>query len=846
MKKLIILTLLFTLTALHAITHTVSLDGTADFTTIQSAINYSAHGDTIKVMPGRYYENINYNGKNVYVTSLFVYSNDRNDINNTIIDGNQQSACVIFMNNETRNAVLNGFIIEHGIGKIFDRLGFSGYMETWAGGGIYITQAGPSILNCIIQNNRVHSGLGGGIWVGDCFNNENTFLSGNIIKNNIASNMGGGVGVGQQTIATFDPVNKNSIFNNRAGLGHDILAICWNRYLSVPIDTFTVATEDPVFAAIYCNHTFSVEHHVIDNFINSDLYVANYGSDELNDGVTPETPFKTVSHALYWIESDPINPKTIYVETGVYSASSGQLFPAQMKSYITLTGAGSGQTIFDAEHNYERDFLTSVKGCCDYKIAGITFINTISLGNYQLASPLSLEGLSSLEVADCIFTNNYHGIITWASNFSSSLPPVNQNSVSYFKNLFFDNNISSVINLQTKKTNFENITITGNHSYWQSGLRRGEPPIQLVGWNNNNQAHTFSNILIYNNESFLDYDWNAPSSNAIHLTRNQNVLINNATITGNILNTGIQGGPMLLSESGINVSIYNSIIFGNTPNRIWSNNASNTISVHNSIIQGGQSSVINAQTTWGAGNLSTDPLFLDDDETPYQLSEGSPAINAGTLNINFPDYIWPTTDILGNPRVSGTTVDMGAYEYQEPMANFTATPLFGEVPLTVQFTDLSTGEPITSWHWSVNSVPFSQEQNPSYTFTEPGIYSIKLIINRSSELVRPDYIDAQPTSESDYTLPAISDITSPYPNPFRGRTMFKVTINDDGRVAMNIYNVKGQKVRTLVNEHKSVGIYQIVWDGRNDKGAEVASGIYTIELKHGGKKVGVTKVSYIK
>ncbi|MFQ6002794.1 MAG: FlgD immunoglobulin-like domain containing protein [Candidatus Zixiibacteriota bacterium] len=50
---------------------------------------------------------------------------------------------------------------------------------------------------------------------------------------------------------------------------------------------------------------------------------------------------------------------------------------------------------------------------------------------------------------------------------------------------------------------------------------------------------------------------------------------------------------------------------------------------------------------------------------------------------------------------------------------------------------------------------------------------------------------------------------------------------------MKIYNVLGQLVRTLVNEPKESGTYEVIWDGRDDNGNEVASGIYFYRLQAG-------------
>jgi hypothetical protein len=62
----------------------------------------------------------------------------------------------------------------------------------------------------------------------------------------------------------------------------------------------------------------------------------------------------------------------------------------------------------------------------------------------------------------------------------------------------------------------------------------------------------------------------------------------------------------------------------------------------------------------GAGNISSDPLFIDSTNANYRLSSASPCINAGHNS-----YCSATTDLDGNPRVIGGVVDMGAYERQE-------------------------------------------------------------------------------------------------------------------------------------------------------------------------------------
>jgi hypothetical protein len=75
-----------------------------------------------------------------------------------------------------------------------------------------------------------------------------------------------------------------------------------------------------------------------------------------------------------------------------------------------------------------------------------------------------------------------------------------------------------------------------------------------------------------------------------------------------------------------------------------------------------------------------------------------------------------------------------------------------------------------------------------------------------------------------------------YPNPFNVVTSIKFTLPDAARVTLNIYNILGQKVTTLVDEEKSSGTHTVFWDGRDKSGVEVASGIYFYQLKAGDYK----------
>jgi hypothetical protein len=79
-------------------------------------------------------------------------------------------------------------------------------------------------------------------------------------------------------------------------------------------------------------------------------------------------------------------------------------------------------------------------------------------------------------------------------------------------------------------------------------------------------------------------------------------------------------------------------------------------------------------------------------------------------------------------------------------------------------------------------------------------------------------------------LPDEFNLAQNYPNPFNPTTTISYTV-PNGKVTLDIYNVLGQKVNTLVNSRQVEGSYDVVWDGTNFSGKSVASGIYFYKLK---------------
>ena len=74
-----------------------------------------------------------------------------------------------------------------------------------------------------------------------------------------------------------------------------------------------------------------------------------------------------------------------------------------------------------------------------------------------------------------------------------------------------------------------------------------------------------------------------------------------------------------------------------------------------------------------------------------------------------------------------------------------------------------------------------------------------------------------------------------YPNPFNPATMIAFGLKEQGPVSLRIYDAAGRQVRVLVNEAREAARYEEIWDGRDDGGRAVASGIYFYHLTTGGR-----------
>ena len=86
---------------------------------------------------------------------------------------------------------------------------------------------------------------------------------------------------------------------------------------------------------------------------------------------------------------------------------------------------------------------------------------------------------------------------------------------------------------------------------------------------------------------------------------------------------------------------------------------------------------------------------------------------------------------------------------------------------------------------------------------------------------------------SPVALPSQFDLLQNYPNPFNPETVIDFRIKEACDVVLVVYTVKGETIRTLVKDYRDAGSYSVVWDGRDDRGSRVPSGIYFYRMEAG-------------
>jgi hypothetical protein len=142
----------------------------------------------------------------------------------------------------------------------------------------------------------------------------------------------------------------------------------------------------------------------------SDYYVSTTGSNIIGNG-TSIKPWRTVTHAISQVEGTEENNIKIYILRGTYDIASGEIFPLEMRSYVSIVGEDPETTIIDAAKSG-----TSAIICRDYNAHHLSIKNlTITGGSgyqegewYKYGGGIYLRDSSFITIENCNIESNYY------------------------------------------------------------------------------------------------------------------------------------------------------------------------------------------------------------------------------------------------------------------------------------------------------------------------------------------------------------------------------------------------------------------------------------------------------
>jgi len=167
----------------------------------------------------------------------------------------------------------------------------------------------------------------------------------------------------------------------------------------------------------------------------------------------------------------------------------------------------------------------------------------------------------------------------------------------------------------------------------------------------------------------------------------------------------------------------------------------------------------------------------------------------------------------------------------------------GNYPLSVQFTDYSTGcnllYSVVGWYWNFGDDSVSYEQNPLHIYNNEGQYDVFLevtdIIGQKNQLFIPNYITVYPpvNIENELSLPEKYTLHQNYPNPFNPITTLRYDLPENSYVNVTVYDMLGREVKTLVSTTQDAGFKSVIWDATNNQGKPVSAGVYLYQIQAG-------------
>lgn len=534
--------------------------------------------------------------------------------------------------------------------------------------------------------------------------------------------------------------------------------------------------------------------------------------------ITVASLFLTTQDTTY-ISQTVINPsQSCYVVTFENGEDSTSVICG-----ITITNSNAfskGIVCINSSPKLISNIITGISGNCNlYDGSGISLINSnasiinnVISNNHLMVFESQMEGggagiytfSSSPKIINNIIKNNSINAENWeeggATGYGAGIY-CNSSNPSIKNNTIFDNSMEG-------------------GSIFGAGIN-----IHFC------DSFVISNNTIYNNYSnvgggiYIDYSIGEVSCNLI---------TNNYTHP-----YGMAGGLCVRSE---NVTIYNNLICNNSSGTGGGIESKTNLIINNTICNN-----FAAEQGGGFYGHGTNPIFYNN------IFYGNESIEGCQLAITDGYH-------TSNPEFYYNNIEFGQYTmYGEGVFDWIYENNIDDMPGFIDPTD-GVGNQYdalqSDWYLTpsspcidtgTGSIPmFSiplwdiQGTNRIWDGNEDGFAIIDM---GAYEYGSPPFVNID--NESNVPSPKIT-LKQNFPNPFNPRTTISFSIQSDSKIELVIFNVKGQKIQTLAHNEYSKGLHSIVWNGDDEEGKAVSSGVYLYKLNVNDKTEAVNKCLLLK
>ncbi|MFH1214692.1 MAG: S8 family serine peptidase [Candidatus Neomarinimicrobiota bacterium] len=234
---------------------------------------------------------------------------------------------------------------------------------------------------------------------------------------------------------------------------------------------------------------------------------------------------------------------------------------------------------------------------------------------------------------------------------------------------------------------------------------------------------------------------------------------------------------------------------------------------------------------WGVAKSNL--VKIDADRAKHRLTFSTKTVDAwGQDRVTL--YVGHVNEPFDSLKVTIVVVPVN----DPPTAKFLAAKTNNTVTFTDQSDDSRDSEgAIVKWLWNFGDDQTSSEQNPTHVYAAINTYTVTLTVtdngNASTQTSQDVVISNLLAIASEAVLPSNFELAQNFPNPFNPITTIRYALPERSTVRLTIYDMLGKEVRTLVNQAEDAGYKSVQWNGLDQRGQMISTGIYIYKIQAG-------------